>query len=80
MEEQLTLRNVYGEIGKDFIHVHHKIPLEKIIREAVHAYAQEPYHNILINDLDEYGLEQLTFKGDAPLYALRDRANDNASY
>ena len=57
-----------------------KIPLAKIIREAVHTYAQEPYHNILVNDLDDYGLEQLTFKGDAPLYALRDVNNDNMSY
>ncbi|MBO7079420.1 MAG: hypothetical protein J6W64_06385 [Bacilli bacterium] len=34
-----------------------KIPLEKIIRESVHAYAGEPYHNIIINDLEEYGLD-----------------------
>ena len=47
-----------------------KIPLEKIIREAVHTYAQEPYENIIINDLDQYGLEQLTYKGDKPLYGL----------
>lgn len=49
-----------------------KIPIEKIIREAVHAYAQEPYHNIIINDLDNYGLEQMTYLGDDPIYALRD--------
>lgn len=48
-----------------------KMPLEKIIRESVHAYAKEPYHNIIINDLDTYGLEQLTYRGDKPLYALR---------
>ena len=48
-----------------------KIPLEKIIREAVHAYGKEPYHNIIINDLNNYGLEQLTYKGDITLYALR---------
>jgi len=47
------------------------MPLEKIIRESVHAYAKEPYHNIIINDLDTYGLEQLTYRGDKPLYALR---------
>ena len=49
-----------------------KIPLEKIIREAVHTYAKEPYHNIIINDLDSYGLEQLSYRGDKTLYALRD--------
>ena len=48
-----------------------KIPIEKIIRESVHAYALEPYHNIIINDLDDYGLEQLQYKGDVPLYAIR---------
>ena len=49
-----------------------KIPLEKIIREGVHAYALEPYHNIFINDLDDYGLEQLTYRGEDCIYALRD--------
>lgn len=49
-----------------------KLPLERIIREAVHAYALEPYHNIIVNDLDEYGLEQLTYNGETPMYALRD--------
>ena len=47
-----------------------KITIEKIIRESVHAYAKEPYYNIIINDLDDYGLEQLTYKGDTILYAL----------
>ena len=28
------------------------IPVKTIIREAVHTYAKEPYHNIIINDLD----------------------------
>ena len=48
-----------------------KLPLERIIREMIHAYALEPYHNILINDLDSYGLEQLTYKGENPIYVLR---------
>ena len=60
-----------------------KAPLEKIIRESVHAYAQEPYHNIIINDLDEYGLEQTTYIGDKTLYALRNYKTghfDNLTY
>ena len=48
-----------------------KIPIEKIIRESVHTYAHEPYHNIIINDLDKYGLEQLSYKGDTTMYAFR---------
>ena len=53
-----------------------KITIEKIIRESVHAYAKEPYYNIIINDLDDYGLEQLTYKGDTILYALYDVHKD----
>ena len=43
-------------------------PIKYIIREAVHTYANEPYHNIIINDLEEYGLELLEYRGDRPLY------------
>ena len=56
-----------------------KLPLDKIIRSAVHEYAKEPYHNIIINDLDDYGLEQLTYKGETPILAIR-RASDNEFY
>ena len=62
------LRPLY-QIGYEY--TIRKIPLEKIIRESVHAYAKEPFHNIIINDLDEYGLEQLTYRGDETLYAFR---------
>ena len=55
----------------DYEYTKKKVPIEKIIREAIHAYAQEPYHNIVINDLDDYGLEQLTYKGNKELYALK---------
>ena len=47
-----------------------QIPIKKIIREAVHAYALEPYHNIVINDLEESGLELLEYKGEDPAYLL----------
>jgi hypothetical protein len=33
-----------------------KLPVKQIIREMVHAYAGEPFHNIIINDLDTVGL------------------------
>lgn len=53
-----------------------KIPIYKIIREAVHAYAGEPYHNIVINDLDEAAVELLEYRGDVPLYMLRNVNQD----
>ena len=47
-----------------------KIPIKKIIREMVHTYAEEPYHNIIINDLEDSGLELLEYRGNTPLYLL----------
>ena len=61
-----TLYEAYENVKK------RQVPIREIIKEAVHAYAKEPYQNIIIKDLDEYGLEQLTYKGDVPLYALYD--------
>jgi hypothetical protein len=29
-----------------------KIPIKDIIKNAVHVYAGEPYHNIIIKDID----------------------------
>lgn len=48
------------------------IPIRTIIREAVHEYAGEPWENIVINDLDDLGLELLDYKGSAPLYLIID--------
>ena len=62
--ELIPLYQKYDSITKT------KLSLNKIIREAVHTYTNEPYHNIIIKDLDDYGLEQLTYRGDIPLYAL----------
>jgi hypothetical protein len=42
----------------------------------VHAYAQEPYQNIIINDLAQYGLEKMTYKGDATIYILYNTATE----
>lgn len=44
------------------------ITIQDIIREAVHTYGREPYSNIIINGLEEDGLELLEYRGDIPLY------------
>lgn len=46
------------------------IPIKTIIREAVHKYGNEPYQNIILNDLDEVGLELMEYRGskEKPLY------------
>ena len=47
------------------------LPIVEIIRNMVHTYAGEPYHNIVINDLNSYGLELLEYRYDTPLYLYR---------
>lgn len=55
------------------------IPIKNIIKEAVHEYAQEPFGNIIINDLDDYGLELLEYRGDldTPLYMIISENEDD---
>jgi hypothetical protein len=48
-----------------------EIPLRDIVRNAVHVYAGEPYRNIIINDLEDYGLELLEYRYDIPMYLYR---------
>lgn len=55
---------------------YHKIPIKDIIREMVHAYGNEDYKNIIINDLETQGLELLQYKGDIPLYMFRNEATN----
>lgn len=50
---------------------YNKLTLFQIIKEGVHTWAREPYSNIIINNLDQYGLQQLTYKGDETLFLLR---------
>lgn len=50
-----------------------KYPIKQIIRDAVHEYGREPFQNIVINDLDELGLELLEYRLDDPLFLIRKR-------
>ena len=54
------------------------IPIKRIIRESLHTYAGEPYHNIIIEDLEEAGLELLEYRGDDPIYLVYDK-NDGGT-
>jgi hypothetical protein len=55
---------------KDTVTIKEKYTIRHIIREAVHAWGLEPYHNIIINDLDENAIELLEYRGDSPMYLL----------
>ena len=57
-----------------------KIPIADIIRNMVHTYAGEPFHNIIINDLENYGLELLEYRYDVPMYLYREESDKTNSY
>ena len=54
-----------------------KIPIPDIIRNVVHQYAGEPLHNIVINDIEAYGLELLEYRYDIPMYLYRNINSNN---
>lgn len=45
-----------------------KVTIPELIKQLVHTYAKEPYHNIVINDLEQYGFELMSYRGKDPLY------------
>lgn len=57
-----------------------KIPIPEIIKNLIHVYGKEPYHNIIIKDLDTYGLELLEYRYDVPLFLYRSAENENPIY
>ena len=60
----------FGKIDDVFTGKQQFFPIKQIITQAVHEFAQEPWHNIIVNDLDDYGLELLEYTGDIPLYYI----------
>lgn len=58
----------------------YKIPIPDIVRNMIHHYGGEPYHNILINDLEDYAVELLEYRYDEDLYLYRDANSDTVYY
>ena len=57
-----------------------KIPISEIIIEMIRHYAKEPFANIIINDLDSFGLQLLENKNADKVYFLlysTEENNDN---
>lgn len=53
------------------------IPIKTIIREAVHTYGKEPYNNIIINDVEDYGVELLEYRGEEPIFFFQPIDDDS---
>lgn len=56
-----------------------RIPIKQIIQEAVHEFAQEPWQNIIVNDLDDYGIELLEYQGNTPFYYIIEHDNTSSA-
>lgn len=54
-----------------------KLELKTIMQQAIQQYGNEDLYNITINDLPEYGLELLEYRGTVPLYMLIDKNSKN---
>ena len=60
---------------KDAVKEKKQLPIKNIILEAVHTYGKEAYQNIIIDNLDDMGLELLQYRGDKDFYLLYDELN-----
>lgn len=60
---------IYDSSGYAVIERRQK-PIKEIITESVHEFSQEPFENIIINDLDDYGIELLEYQGKVPFYYI----------
>ena len=47
------------------------LTIKQIIKEMIHKYGNEPMHNIIINDLDDTGLEVIDYMGDNDIFLLK---------
>ena len=68
------------EFDKDGKSVTRKIPIPEIIRKILTHYGHEQDYNIIINDLDDYGLELLEYRGSEPLYLIRRGTEGNDTF
>lgn len=48
-----------------------ELTIKQIIREMIHKFGNEPFHNIIINDLDDNRLQVLDYKGKEDIYLFK---------
>ncbi len=80
---ELAAETDFGKIEEEDVNGNwtiYSITIPEIIRNAVHTFAGEPYHNIIINDLDIQGLELLEYRYNMPMYFYRSAEQDNLEF
>ena len=58
------------EIQSDGSVIEHNLPLVTILQQSMTQYGGERLDKVIINDLDQSGLEPLEYKGEDPLYLI----------
>lgn len=64
-------RTVDPETGIELDNTKTPLTIKSMVREMIHRYAGEPFHNIIINDLDDTQVELLEYRGDHDIYLLK---------
>lgn len=64
-------------VGKDGIERLEKVPIRTILQEILENYGAECTRNILINDVDDFGYELVSYKGTEPLYLLTEASDQS---
>lgn len=63
--------------AKTNITTYTSVPIARIIRESVQNFGNELAQNIIINDLEDAGLELLEYRGDVPIFMFREVNSDS---
>lgn len=61
----------YDYTDANGVTTNYKLTIQEIVTDLIYSYAQEPLSNIIIQDLDDVGLEQLDYKNDDPMFLIR---------
>ena len=63
-------------IHRDGTITYELLPVERIVQEALHVYAHEPYENIIINDLEDIAVELLDYRVKSQDCYIYDESSD----
>lgn len=67
----IDVESEYDETGILYDKKTEPLQIQQIITDMVHKYGGEPFHNIVVNDLDDKGLIMLDYNGDNDIYLFK---------
>lgn len=67
----IDIESEYDETGILYDKKTEPLKIQQIITDMVHKYGGEPFHNIVVNDLDDKGLIMLDYNGDNDIYLFK---------